>query len=47
MVIGSDALLKINGWVPMSQKPLLMQSLKTATLHGCMITKTKTQDAPY
>jgi hypothetical protein len=26
---------------------LLMQSLKTATLHACMIAKTKTQDAPY
>jgi hypothetical protein len=24
-----------------------MQSLKTTTLYGCMITKTKTQDAPY
>ena len=46
-VYGSDALLKIKGWVPMSPKPLLMRSLKTTTLHGCMITKTKTQDAPY
>jgi hypothetical protein len=46
MVFGSDALLKIKGWVPMSLKHLLMQSLKTTTLHGCMITKTKTQDAP-
>jgi hypothetical protein len=34
-------------WVPMLPKPLLRQSLKTSTWHGCMITKTKTQDAPY
>jgi hypothetical protein len=47
MVIGGDTLLKIKGWVPMYQNPLLMQSLKTTTLHGFMITKTKTQDAPY
>jgi hypothetical protein len=46
-VFGSDALLKIKGWVPMSPRPLLMRSLKTTTLHGCMIMKTKTQDAPY
>jgi hypothetical protein len=29
----------------MYPKLLLMQSLKTTTLHGCMITKTKNQDA--
>jgi hypothetical protein len=46
MVIGSDT-LKIKGWVPTYPKPLFMKSLKTTTLHGCMITKTKTQDAPY
>jgi hypothetical protein len=32
--IGGNALLKIEGWVPMYPKPLLMQSLKTTTLHG-------------
>jgi hypothetical protein len=47
MVFGNDALLKIKGQVPTYLKPLLMLSLKTTTLHGCMITKTKTQDAPY
>jgi hypothetical protein len=43
MVYGSDASLKIKGWVPMSLKPLLMRSSKTTTSYGCMITKTKTQ----
>ncbi len=41
MVIGSNASLKIKGWVPMSPKPLLMRSLKMTTSHGCMISKTK------
>jgi hypothetical protein len=44
-VFERDTLLKIKGLVPMSLKPLLMRSLKTTTSHGCMITKTKTQDA--
>jgi hypothetical protein len=42
MVLGSNTLLKIKGWVPMSPKPLLVPSLKTTTLHGCMITNKKT-----
>jgi hypothetical protein len=41
MVFESNALLKVNGWVPMSLKPLPMQSLKTTTLDDWMITKNK------
>jgi hypothetical protein len=46
MVFGSDALLKIKGWVPMSPNALLMWPLKTTNLHGCMIKKQKPRMHP-
>jgi hypothetical protein len=48
MVIGSNALLKMKGWVPMSLKPLLVRSLKTSNYVAWLYDyKNKTQDAPY